>query len=85
MPDNALHSSSMCEVDSLLSCGPILGFEVKEICRDGDVKLVGGVNASQGIAEVCYDNVWGTICNSRFGTNEAQVICNQLDLPTIGK
>lgn len=69
-----------------VSCGLVLGFEVDQvtICDDGDVRLVGGTHATQGRAEVCYNNVWGTICNSRFGTNEAKVICNQLGFP-IGK
>lgn len=40
---------------------------------------------SKGTVEVCHDNQWGTICNSGFGANEAAVICNQLEFPTLGK
>ena len=67
------------------SLSNLLGFEVEQICEDGDVKLVGGINGTQGVVEVCYNNAWGTVCNSRFGTNEALVICNQLGFRTIGK
>lgn len=49
-------------------------------CTDGDIRLQGG-NATQGIVEVCHGNKWRTICNSRFGTNEAKVICRQLGFP----
>lgn len=47
-------------------------------CTEGDLRLEGGVNNTQGRVEVCLNNAWGTICNSQFGTNEARVICHQL-------
>ena len=47
-------------------------------CNDGDVRLVGGINVTTGRVEYCINNAWGTICNNRFGTNEAKVICRQL-------
>lgn len=47
-------------------------------CRDGDVRLVGGSNNTIGRVEVCINRAWGTMCNRRFGTNEALVICKQL-------
>lgn len=53
-------------------------------CSDGDVKLVGGVNTTLGLLEVCINNAWGTVCNTRFGARDAQVICRQLNFPTEG-
>lgn len=47
-------------------------------CADGDVRLVGGVNSTLGRLEVCINRAWGAVCNRRFGTNEALVICQQL-------
>ena len=47
-------------------------------CSDGEIKLVGGANITLGVVEVCINNAWGTVCNTRFGTNEAKVICQQL-------
>ncbi len=51
-------------------------------CRDGEVQLVGGVNRTLGRLEVCVSNAWGTVCNRRFGTNEALVVCQQLGFAT---
>ncbi len=53
-------------------------------CTNGQVRLVGGENVTLGRVEVCINNAWGTVCNSRFGTNEAKVICNQLDFSNTG-
>ena len=52
-------------------------------CSHGQVRLAGG-NATSGRVEVCINNAWGTVCNSRFGTNEAKVICQQLGFSNIG-
>ncbi len=53
-------------------------------CVDGQVRLVGGNNNSIGRVEVCVNNAWGTVCNARFGTNEARVICRQLNFSDSG-
>ena len=53
-------------------------------CSDGEVRLVGGGNSTLGRVEVCLNDAWGTVCNTRFGTREAQVICRQLNFPTDG-
>jgi hypothetical protein len=45
---------------------------------DGDVRLEGGPNTTLGRLEVCFNRAWGTVCDRRFGTNEARVICRQL-------
>ena len=47
-------------------------------CTDGSVRLVGGANDTLGLVEVCINNGWGGICVDRFGTNDAEVVCNQL-------
>ena len=62
-----------------------LGFEIEQICADGDVRLVGMNNSTEGLVQVCYHNEWGSICSSRFGTREARVICRQIGFPTTGK
>lgn len=53
-------------------------------CSHGDVRLQGGSNSTLGRVEVCINNAWGTVCNSRFGTNEAKVICQQLGFSRTG-
>ncbi|KAF3980661.1 MAG: scavenger receptor cysteine-rich domain-containing protein [Methylococcales symbiont of Iophon sp. n. MRB-2018] len=50
-------------------------------CEDGDVQLT-GVDSTLGLVEVCINKAWGTMCNRRFGTNEATVICHQLGFTT---
>ena len=53
-------------------------------CTDGELRLVGGVNATLGVVQVCMNNAWGSVCNNRFGTNDAVVVCRQLGFPTTG-
>ena len=56
-------------------------------CTDGDVRLVdvvmpdGGEGVVAGRVEICFNNVWGTICSSGFDDQlqgTAAVICQQL-------
>ena len=30
------------------------------------------------------NNAWGSVCNNRFGNNDAVVVCRQLGFPTAG-
>ena len=42
------------------------------------MRLAGGRNRLEGRVEVCYDGVWGTVCNNHWGAEEASVVCRQL-------
>ena len=33
----------------------------------------------EGRLEVCINNAWGTVCNTLFGREDAEVVCEQLD------
>ncbi len=53
-------------------------------CDFGAVRLLGGLNNREGRVEICYNNVWGTICDDAWSHADAQVVCRQLGLATIG-
>ena len=53
-------------------------------CTDGEIRLMSGANATLGAVQVCMNNAWGLVCNDRFGTNDATVVCRQLGFPITG-
>ena len=50
-------------------------------CVDGAVRLVkdGSVDPIEGRAEICINNIWGSVCNRGFNAREAEVICKQVN------
>ena len=56
----------------------------REECTSGELRLEGGGGlmsgnlSLQGRVELCLNNAWGTVCNSRFGSEELQVVCTQI-------
>ena len=54
-------------------------------CIDGEVQLVSSSNPLEGRVEVCINRAWGTICDNGFNTEDATVICNQLEVPYISE
>ena len=58
-----------------------------EPCIGGDVRLRGGFDENQGRVEICFNSVWGTVCDDGAWTVEggrpnARVVCQQLGLET---
>lgn len=52
-------------------------------CEDGRVRLVDGNTDEQNLTmdgrlEICFNNAWGTVCNTSFRVIDAQVACDQL-------
>ena len=42
------------------------------------VRLVGGNETYEGRVEIYHSDQWGTICDDRWGFEEAVVVCRQL-------
>ena len=59
-------------------------FFIYSACHDGDVRLVGGPNATIGRLEFCNNGQWGTVCNDQWSAEDAQVVCRQLGLLSTG-
>ena len=48
-------------------------------CVHGDIRLAGsGTSSTRGRVEVCLNNVWGSVCDDLWSTNDAKVACRQL-------
>ena len=62
---------------------------IRETCYDGEIRLRGGFDVNQGRVEICFNGVWGTVCDDRGwtdgGRSNAGVVCRQLGLETRGE
>ena len=54
-------------------------------CTLGDVRLMNGTSHLEGRVEVCFGNLWGTICHNSWDNRDAGVICKQLFNSSFGK
>ena len=69
-------------------CTYVYEFDSNEFlvpCQDGDIRLLGGRNLTEGRVEICFNNQWGTVCHDFWDDNDATVVCTQLRLPSEGK
>ena len=53
-------------------------------CTEGEVRLVGGANYTEGRVEICLNDEWGTVCDQMWDNTDAGVVCRQLNLASIG-
>ena len=50
-------------------------------CNTGEARLASSTsnsNSSEGRLELCINNAWGTVCEDRFGNEDAAVACSQI-------
>ena len=59
-------------------------FSVLTGCVEGDVRIAGGTNYTEGRVEICRRNEWGAVCNRMWTTTDAAVVCRQLHLDSTG-
>ena len=53
-------------------------------CSDGDIRLSGGQNYTEGRVEICFNNQWGTVCDDFWSNDDGNVVCRQLGLSPTG-
>lgn len=51
---------------------------------EGELRLVGGSNFTEGRLEICLNDEWGTVCDEQWNTTDASVVCRQLSLSFSG-
>ena len=47
-------------------------------CNETDVRLVNGTAPTNGRVEICLDGLWGSVCDDRWDSRDAEVVCRQL-------
>lgn len=62
----------------------MLGPNITNNCFNGEIRLTGNQSEYEGIIEVCYESVWGSICPPAWDIPDAQVACRQLGYTSIG-
>ena len=55
---------------------------VPDNCTEGSVRLLSGFR--NGTVQVCVNRTWGSICDSGWSSQDADVVCRQLGFNTLG-
>ena len=54
-------------------------------CQHGEIRLERGLTKYEGTVKICYNNVWGTICDLSWSSLDARVACAQAGYPGAGR
>ena len=63
------------------------GINNTEPCTTGNIRLISagsGESLIQGRVEICYQNIWGTVCDDSWSDVDARVVCRVLGYPPLG-
>ena len=53
-------------------------------CTDDNVRLVGGLQPTEGRVEVCVQGRWTGVCQWDWSDQDAFVVCRHLSYPATG-
>lgn len=67
--------------ETLVSLLFFLPTVLSAVYQNGDLRLVGSDFKAEGRVEIYHENKWGTICDDRWGIEEANVTCKQYGYP----
>lgn len=48
------------------------------VCKNGSLRLSDGQTNGEGRVEICFNGIWGTICQDGWDSLDATVVCRQL-------
>ena len=49
------------------------------VCKEGEIRLVGGRNSLEGTVEICIEKRWKLISENGWDDTDASVVCRQLN------
>ena len=85
MLSQQLNQTSMLHNQNFELCEGKQCFYLAHTCiKSGALRLAGGSTIYEGRVEICNNNTWGTICDDHWDTDDAQVVCRQLNFFTSG-
>ncbi|CAI8048100.1 Scavenger receptor cysteine-rich domain-containing group B protein, partial [Geodia barretti] len=69
-----VHDCSVGYEEAGVICNSTLDLE----CNETDVRLVDGLTPHDGRVEICFNGLWGSVCDDLWDARDAQVVCRQL-------